>query len=182
MSTAALASGSVPASRRLRSAVGWLAVLAIVAVWAVELRPQFLGGPTSLVLVSGTSMEPRLHTGDVVLMHRRASYRVGDVVAYRIPKGQVGEGGVVIHRIRGGSAAAGFVMRGDNRTSDDRWRPTPDDIMGRRSADLPTGSRIFRTASSPIGLAALAAAFAFCLVAFGGGSAQRRPSPPPSRS
>lgn len=167
MTTIALTSAGRPSLRRARGALPWAVVLAIVVVWTVALRPQFLGGPTAVVLVSGTSMEPSLRTGDLVLVHRRSSYRVGEVVAYRVPRGHVGAGRVVIHRIVGGSAEAGFVMRGDNRGTDDQWRPKPADIVGRHWADVPTGHPILGALRSPIGLAALAAAFAFVFVACG---------------
>ena len=167
MTTIALGSSARPALRRVRSALLWALVLAIAAVWTVALRPQFLGGPTAVVLVSGTSMEPSLKTGDLVLVHRRPSYRVGDVVAYRVPRGSVGAGQVVIHRIVGGSAEAGFVVRGDNRGTDDQWRPKPADIVGTHWADVPTGNRAFAALRSPIVLAVLAAGFVFVLVACG---------------
>jgi signal peptidase I len=171
MSAIAFRAAGRPSLRRIRGALLWAVVVAIVAVWTVALRPQFLGGPTAVVLVSGTSMEPSLHTGDLVLVHRRDSYRIGDVVAYRVPDGHVGERRVVIHRIVGGSAAKGFVMRGDNRGTDDQWRPKPADILGRHWADVPTSNRVFAALRSPLGIAALAAAFAFVFVACGG----RRP-------
>jgi signal peptidase I len=169
MSTIALRAAALARPRRVRGALLWALVLAIVVVWTVALRPQFLGGPTAVVLVSGTSMEPSLHTGDLVLVHRRPSYRVGDVVAYRVPRGNVGEGQVVIHRIIGGSAESGFVVRGDNRGTDDQWRPKPADIVGTHWADVPTGSPVLAALRSPIGLAALAAAFVFVFVACGSG-------------
>src|SRR5687768_6519241 len=125
MSTIALSSGVLRSRRRIRAVVTTVIALAVAVVWTVALRPQFLGGPTAVVVVSGTSMEPGLRTGDVAIVHRRPAYRVGDVVAYEVPQGQVGEGRVVIHRITGGSATAGFVLRGDNRTTDDQWRPKP---------------------------------------------------------
>lgn len=173
MTTIALRSAGRPALRRIRGALLWALVLAIVVVWTVALRPQFLGGPTAVVLVSGTSMEPSLHTGDLVLVHRRPSYRVGDVVAYRVPRGNVGEGQVVIHRIVGGTAESGFVVRGDNRGTDDQWRPKPADIVGTHWADVPTGKPVLAALRSPIGLAALAAAFVFVFVAWGSGRPAR---------
>jgi len=92
--------------------------------WAQYLRPQAFGGSAAYVLVSGKSMLPRYHTGDVVLVLRHSSYRVGQVIAYRVPKGDPMAGAQVIHRIIGGDAKRGFVVQGDNRTQPDVWRPT----------------------------------------------------------
>src|SRR6476659_4295311 len=68
------------------------AQLALVAALLWFCLPQALGGRAGWVLVSGTSMLPHLHTGDLVLVEHRSRYHVGEVVAYRIPKGQVGSG------------------------------------------------------------------------------------------
>ena len=51
MTTIALRSHGRPSLRRVRAALMWAIVLGIVVVWSVELRPQFLGGPTAVVLV-----------------------------------------------------------------------------------------------------------------------------------
>ena len=144
--------------------------LAVVGIWGVWLRPQVLGGPTTIVVVSGTSMEPGLHTGDLVLVHRQDAYRVGDVAAYRLPAGQVGAGSVVIHRIVGGSAETGFVLRGDNRQTNDQWRPKPGDMVGREWVAVSTRGPILGFVLSPLGFACLAALFAFVLIAAGGRS------------
>ena len=97
----------------------------LVAAWAFLLRPPFLGGPASYVIVSGHSMEPTLYTGDLVIVHERDEYVVGDMVAFEIEGGSQ-----VIHRIVGGSASEGFVLQGDNNDWQDQWRPTPDQILG----------------------------------------------------
>src|SRR6476469_9792925 len=60
--------------------------LAFVAALLWFCLPQALGGRAGWVLVSGTSMLPQLHTGDLVLVEHRSSYQVGEVVAYRIPR------------------------------------------------------------------------------------------------
>jgi signal peptidase I len=178
MSTVALSASGLPRRLRLRTVLTTVLTLVLVAGWTVFLRPQALGGPTAVVVVSGTSMQPSLHTGDVVLVHRRPSYRVGDVIAYRVPKGDVGAGSVIIHRITGGSAATGFVVRGDNRSTVDQWRPRPADVMGARWADLPTSDSRLTWLRTPIAFGVLAAAFAFVLVAFGGSQSRRGDSNP----
>jgi signal peptidase I len=137
---------------RLLRILGTVAFVAVLAGWAVFLRPQYLGGSAGYVLVSGTSMLPRLHTGDVVLVTRRASYRVGDVVAYRVPAGEPASGRIVIHRVRGGSARTGYIMRGDNRRTDDLWRPRPKDIVGTKRFVAPGAGRAAAMVLSPLGL------------------------------
>src|SRR5256885_16391590 len=97
--------------------------LALVAALGWFCLPQRLGGRADWVMVSGTSMLPRFHTGDLVLVEHQASYHVGEVVGYRVPKGQVGAGDVVIHRITGGNGGTGWRMKSDNRTAPDLWHP-----------------------------------------------------------
>src|SRR3954471_5302519 len=103
-------------------------VIVVVLFWVQYLRPQTLGGNAGYVLVSGQSMEPRYHAGDLVLVLKRQSYHPGELIAYRVPKGDAMAGAQVIHRIVGGDAKHGFVVRGDNRTAPDVWRPRPRDI------------------------------------------------------
>ena len=91
-----------------------LAVL-VCLFWVQFLRPQSLGGNAAYVLVSGKSMLPRYHTGDLVLVEKHSSYHVGQLIAYRVPKGDPMAGAEVIHRIIGGSATKGFIVKGDNR-------------------------------------------------------------------
>jgi len=138
--------------------LGFLAVLAAVVAWAVLLRPQFLGGPVAYDLVSGSSMEPALHTGDLVVARRQDTYHPGDIVAFRT------EGGNVIHRIVDGSAEEGFITQGDNRDGVDQWRPKPKDILGKMWLRIPGGGRVVTVLRSPMVLAALAASVAVFLV------------------
>jgi len=152
-------------SRRLRRILGTAGFVGLIVVWGVFLRPQLLGGPAGYVAVSGTSMEPKMHTGDVVLVHRKRSYDVGDVIAFRIPAGQAGAGRVVIHRVTGGSAADGYVTRGDNRDSDDLWRPKPSDVVGSQRLRVPALGSIARMIISPPGLGLLAALATIVLMA-----------------
>jgi signal peptidase len=120
-------------------------------------------------MVAGTSMLPTLKTGDVVLVKRKPSYRVGDIVAYRIPKGQPAAGGRVIHRIVGGSAATGYILRGDNRKSDDLWHPHNADVIGKVAMRLPHAATVARLLRSPLVLGSLAAGLVFAFVVGSGG-------------
>ena len=129
--------------------------------------PQSLGGRADWVMVSGTSMLPRLHTGDLVLVEHRSSYHVGEVVAYRIPEGQIGAGHVVIHRIVGGSGTTGWRMKGDNRTAPDLWYPTNHDVIGAKTLRIPDAWFVLRVFHMPVLLALFAAFGVFFWIAFG---------------
>lgn len=113
-----------------RTLLGYAATVMFLAV-AFMFWPASLGGEVSYIKVSGESMLPHFHLGDLVVMREADTYRVGDVIAYRVPDGDVGGGLVVVHRIVGGDAQHGFVTRGDNREFDDSWHPKPSDIVGR---------------------------------------------------
>lgn len=154
--------------------VGGVALTVLACLfWAQFLRPQSLGGSAAYVLVSGQSMEPRYHTGDLVLVERQASYHPGQVVAYRVPKGDPMAGAQVIHRIISGDSTHGFVVRGDNRTAPDVWRPKPGDILGAKVVRLPDAIVVLRFLRAPLFLALLAGAFTFVHVLSSSGGRAR---------
>lgn len=134
-----------------------LALLGIVGAWVVTLRPQSLGGPATYVVIRGDSMEPNLHTGDLVILQAATTYAHGDVVGYRVPAGDVGAGHLVVHRIDGGTPESGFRMKGDNNASIDPWLPDTDDIAGRVWIALPAIGRMIAVLHQPSGIAALVA-------------------------
>jgi signal peptidase I len=140
-------------ARRFLSLVGFTL---LCAVWFFMFRPAALGGPAAYVIVSGSSMEPNLHTGDLVVLRERAAYGVGDVVTYPVPDGSPGAGNLVIHRITGGSAQSGFTTQGDNRDVVDDWHPTAADVVGRQWFIVPRLGGVLSRLRSPATLAALA--------------------------
>jgi signal peptidase I len=158
--------------RRALTALWALWLLAAVAA-LVLLRPGSHLGVVSYVVVTGHSMEPTLHTGDAVVVLRASTYRRGDVVAYRIPAGGAGAGVLVIHRIVGGDPRHGFVLRGDNKTSNDPWRPRPHDVAGRLVVAVPKLGYVPAFVRSAGGLA-LVAGLITVAVALGGGGPRRR--------
>jgi signal peptidase I len=161
--------------------IGRLALAAVVlaaAGWFIALRPQALGGPAAYILVAGQSMEPTIHPGSLVILFRRPQYAIGDVVAYRVPPGDPGAGLRIIHRIVGGSASAGFVMRGDNTPSSDLWRPKPEAILGSAQVVIPGAMPVLLFARSPIVAASVAAGLAAYFALGFWAEDRRRPKSP----
>jgi signal peptidase I len=124
----------------------------LIIDWGMLLRPTFLGGPASYIVVSGHSMEPMLHTGDLAVARRQPSYHKGDIVVYQA------DGGRVIHRIIGGSAESGFITQGINRKEPDIWRPTPAQIYGSMWFHVPHVGLWVAAFRTPSALGALCAA------------------------
>ncbi len=141
--------------RFVRLLAGWIVILLLVVGWAVALRPTQLGGPATFIVVSGDSMEPGLHSGDLVVLRAQDTYEVGDVVTFQIPDDEPGGGSLVIHRIVDTDGDA-FVPQGDNRDRADNWRPTEDTIRGALWLHWPRGGAILMTALQPPLVAALA--------------------------
>jgi signal peptidase I len=156
-----------PRLRHAKAIALLAAQFAFVAMLLWFCLPQSLGGRAGWVLVSGTSMLPHLHTGDLVLVEHRSDYQVGEVIAYRVPEGQVGAGHVVIHRIVGGSGRSGWTMKGDNRTAQDLWYPTNHDVIGAKQVRIPDAWFVLRIFHMPVLLALFAGFAAFFWIAFG---------------
>jgi signal peptidase I len=155
----------LPLAKRLALIAAQLLVIATVLWFGL---PQSLGGRAGWVVISGTSMLPRMHTGDLALVERQSSYHVGEVVAYRVPKGEVGAGYEVIHRIVGGNAKTGWIVKGDNRTGPDVWHPTNSDIVGARLLWVPKAYLVLRFLHTPLLLGLLAAFGIFFTILLGG--------------
>ncbi len=144
-------------SRRLSSLAGTLLLVVMFGAWFSLFRPVSLGGPATWIVIRGSSMLPTYDTGDLVVMHAASAYSVGDIVAYRVPSGEIGEGHVVVHRLVGGSPD-GFEAVGDNNDALDPWLPTSADILGRPWITLPGVGRVITWLHQPAILAALATA------------------------
>lgn len=151
--------------RRLRRALVTTLSSAVVVAGLVVIWPQSLGGRIAYVKVSGHSMEPTLHLGDLVAIRSQSDFHRGDVVAYHVPAHRVGAGAIVIHRIVGGDARHGFTTRGDNNSYDDPWRPRPAQIVGARWVRIPGVADLFGRLRGPLPVAAFAALVAMLAAA-----------------
>ena len=130
-------------------AVNIVITLVIAVSWWNLYRPQLVGGPAAYAMVSGRSMESTLEDGDLVITREHSSYHVGEIIAYEVPDGDPLAGLRVVHRIVGGSAATGYVTRGDHRTSIDPWRPRPEHVIGSVALRIPYGGSVLSVLREP---------------------------------
>ncbi|WP_436523952.1 hypothetical protein [Actinoplanes sp. HUAS TT8] len=133
-------------------------VMAAIGAWTIGTHR------VSYVITHGVSMNPVYYSGDLVIVARADSYKVGEIAAY------TGAGGVeVLHRIIGGDDTTGFTFKGDNNQSTDVPHPTADEIKGRAVFHVSGGGTWLRPFLSPTALGMLG----FLLIS-GGGSASAK--------
>ncbi len=113
-------------TRRYLSLLGTVLIWIVVAIDAWYLWPSQLGGHTSMVIVSGESMEPTYFDGDLVIA-RKMEPSIGDVIIYA-PEGLGGS--QIVHRIIGGNAEDGWQLQGDNNDFVDPFEPKGDEVKG----------------------------------------------------
>jgi signal peptidase I len=106
-----------------------LIALAAPLVWFFA--PLQLHGHTGYTIVSGISMEPHVHDGDLVLIHEQSNYKPGAVVAYRSRTE-----GIVLHRVVRITPDGEYIFRGDNNVVDDP-PVAVQDLIGQRWLRIP---------------------------------------------
>lgn len=157
--------------RSLTSAVGSALGLAALAAAVFFLLPVQLGGWTAYAVIHGTSMEPRLHTGDLVITRSQGHYAVGDVVLYHSALLDSS----VYHRIV--SIEDGrYSFRGDNRTENDPEKLGQSSIRGTEWVTIPSVGSALVWVAEPIHLAILVFLLVFSML-FGGREISRRRRP-----
>ncbi|HZR96998.1 MAG TPA: signal peptidase I [Gaiellaceae bacterium] len=146
-----------------------LAVAALAAAAWLLLAPQQIGGSTSYAVVYGTSMEPHLHRGDLVILRGRAHYSVGQVVGYRSHDLHRN----VLHRIVAQHGNR-YVFKGDNNNFTDPEQPVASQLFGREWVVVPRAGAALERLRSPRYAAVAAALLVLVLVGAGPGSGVRR--------
>ena len=146
---------SLVVARRLGSFLLWtLTGLGAGLALALLIPLAFHGRP--LMVMSG-SMEPAIHTGDVVVARQvePLDARPGDIVTFRDPK----RGGLLVtHRVRSMRREGDkvqFVTKGDANNSSERWRVGIDERISRTLFRLPALGRVFAFGHTRTGLLAL---------------------------
>jgi signal peptidase I len=154
--------------------------LAILALFWVFFAPVQLGGSTLYSATVGDSMEPLFHAGDLAIVRRSPSYRVGDIVLYESE---------ILHRpvlhriivIQNGH----YFFKGDHNTFVDPGYATSKDLLGKLWIHVPQAGSIlswFGAPSHTAILAAIAAGFLFVGGAGGGKRRRRKRRGPADRS
>jgi signal peptidase I len=121
----------------VRQLVTGIAALVLLGAGWFFFAPAQLGGSTSYVQTYGTSMQPRFHAGDLVVVRPAGSYHVGEIVAYR--DAQLGNH-VVLHRIVR-IAGGRYFFKGDNNNFVDSYQPTKSALVGRLWLHVPAAGR-----------------------------------------
>lgn len=139
--------------------------IALLAGSALAVAALVLTGVVAVVTTHGTSMQPRLHAGDLVVVAPAATYAVGDSVAYHSEDLDT----TVLHRIVAVEDGR-YTFRGDNNSWLDPERPTEDLLIGKELLHIPGGGIWLDRLTSPIGPGLLA----FVLLATGASAARTR--------
>jgi signal peptidase I len=134
------------------------------------------GGPISWVITAGTSMQPEISPGTLVVVQRQPSYEVGDVVAYR--SSQLGQ--TVLHRVVEVDGST-LILKGDANSWLDPVSPAPEDVIGERTLQIAGAGRVLQLLQNPVALGALAGLVVVPFITGGGRGNRRRRTPRVSR-
>ena len=151
---------------RIRLLAGTGALALLVAAW-ILVGPRQLGGSASYAIVAGSSMEPHLHSGDLVVARSHAHYEIGDAVVYH----NADLNRNVLHRIVGRDGSR-FLFKGDHNDFIDPTHPRQSDMIGSLWFTAPGVGRFVEWLQVPVHAAVIAALAA--LLALGGGRRGRR--------
>ncbi|HWI50921.1 MAG TPA: signal peptidase I [Symbiobacteriaceae bacterium] len=136
--------------------IGTASVLAFSARRSGDAIPTILGHKV-LTVLSG-SMEPAIHTGDVIIVQPLADpaneVRDGDVITFRTrEKADM----LITHRVTGtikiNGTPAGFTTKGDNNEAMDTQVVAPDQVIGRYQWRVPYFGYISSFVRKPLGIA-----------------------------
>ncbi len=154
--------------RRPNNLFAALLLALLGAAWVI-FAPTRFGGQAAYVIISGISMEPSFHRGDLAILRVEDDYAIGDVVTYRHPTI-----GPIIHRIikRDGDR---FVFKGDNNSWIDEYHPAQDELIGKLWIHLPAAGVLVEQLRIPRNMAALVAVMGVVVMTTGTGSVGRRP-------
>jgi signal peptidase len=115
---------------RMNNAFRWSGYALAIVLMSFSVL-SFSGTVKARVVLTG-SMIPTINPGDIILTTpaKNVSPKVGSIVAYVGRRFDGTAVGVFSHRIIGGDATSGFIVKGDHNPTPDTQRPKIPDITG----------------------------------------------------
>jgi len=130
--------------------INLILVVITAAIW-ISFAPLKIGGLASYVMVHGNSMEPGFHSGDLAITKANSDYNVGEIITYYNSQ----MGAHIIHRIIGVERGH-YILKGDNNSWIDAYRPTQEEILGKLWIRAPKLGLIVQWLRLPINMALIA--------------------------
>jgi signal peptidase I len=144
------------------------ALAAALPAWFF-LAPSPLGGSTAYFVITGSSMEPGLEGGDLVVVRAAGRYEPGDIVAYR----SAVAGRTFVHRIVRSEGDL-FVLKGDANDFADSTRPVSGEIDGKLWFAVPKLGAALGWLALPFHAAVIGGLLVLLLFGSGGAAVHRR--------
>lgn len=157
----------------LRS-LGWLAALALLGV-------IIFGGFFQTTVVSGHSMDPTYHTGDLVISVKTNDYKVGDVVVYH-PNSLECSNCNIVHRIVKGTPSTYWMTQGDNKITNpnvDQWQFHNNEVHGKVLIAIPSAGVMPLLTSKWLWVTFIALVGSFLAFLFFRDTLEENPAPSP---
>jgi len=113
--------------KRFLTSAGYIVAIALMCFSSLS----FLGVVKARIVLTG-SMSPTINPGDIIITTspKNVQPHIGSIVAYTAKRFDGTPVGVFSHRIIGGDANSGFIVKGDSNPLPDVQRPKTQDISG----------------------------------------------------
>jgi signal peptidase I len=125
-----IASSSALRFSKMKQTVKWIGYLSTVTLLSFSVL-SFSGVVKARIVLTG-SMAPNINAGDVIITTiPKYHFPVkGDVLTYTAKRFNGAPVAVISHRIIGGDATTGFIVKGDQNKSPDVQKPKLGDVLG----------------------------------------------------
>jgi len=147
--------------KKILNIIYWTIILAILSIAAATAFSviEAPGGWRSFIILSG-SMEPKIHTGSVVLVKKADSYQKDEVITYKTNNNVdlKKPGSTVTHRvyaIRDESGKISYTTKGDANSDVDPEMIPLERVLGKVQFNIPYLGYVSNFAKSQIGFVTL---------------------------
>jgi signal peptidase I len=135
-------------------------LVASLSIWLL-FAPMKLGGQVDYIIITGNSMEPRVHQNDLIVVRKSSEYHIGEAVAYR----NSDMNRIVFHRIISGNTLH-YTMQGDNNGWVDSYTPSVGEIVGKEWLFFPGAGKTVAWLKHPLNASLFAGIFGGSIMGF----------------